>query len=321
MRVLHWHVHGAWSTAFVHGPHTYVVPVTPDRGPDGRGRARTYEWPANAVEVAPDDLCREDVDVVVLQRMSELRLAQRWLGRRPGRDVPAVYVEHNTPRERVPDGRHPLSNQTAIPVVHVTYFNQLFWDCGRAPTTVVEHGIVDPGHQYKGDLARAGVVVNEPVRRWRVAGTDLLADFSRASPLDVFGMGVRDLPDRLRVRDGRVATVDDLPQHRMHEELARRRVYLHPFRWTSLGLALVEAMHLGLPVVSLATTEVVDAVPPEGGVVSNRPEVLTDALRAFLADPDQARETGAAARAAAKERYSLDRFLAAWDQIFEEVTR
>jgi hypothetical protein len=321
MRILHWHVHGAWSTAFVHGPHTYLVPVTRDRGPDGRGRARTYRWPANAVEVTPRELRQADVDVVVLQRTSELRLAERWLGRRPGRDVPAVYVEHNTPRERVPDGRHPLAEQSAIPIVHVTHFNQLFWDCGRAPTTVVEHGIVDPGYRYKGDHARAGVVVNEPIRRWRVTGTDLLATFSRTSPLDVFGMGVRELPKRLGADDGRVVTFEDLPQHRMHEELARRRVYLHPFRWTSLGLALVEAMHLGMPIVSLATTEVVDAVPPDAGVVSNRPEALTDALRDFLADPDRARETGAAARAAATRRYSLHRFLAAWDRIFEEVTR
>jgi glycosyltransferase involved in cell wall biosynthesis len=214
-----------------------------------------------------------------------------------------------------------LAEQSAIPIVHVTHFNQLFWDCGRAPTTVVEHGIVDPGYRYKGDHARAGVVVNEPIRRWRVTGTDLLATFSRTSPLDVFGMGVRELPKRLGADDGRVVTFEDLPQHRMHEELARRRVYLHPFRWTSLGLALVEAMHLGMPIVSLATTEVVDAVPPDAGVVSNRPEALTDALRDFLADPDRARETGAAARAAATRRYSLHRFLAARDRIFEEVTR
>jgi hypothetical protein len=41
VRVLLWHVHGAWTTAFVHGPHQYLVPVTPDRGPDGLGHART----------------------------------------------------------------------------------------------------------------------------------------------------------------------------------------------------------------------------------------------------------------------------------------
>ena len=50
----------------------------------------------------------------------------------------------------------------------------------------------------------------------------------------------------------------------MHAALARRRVYVHPFRWTSLGLALIEAMHLGMPVVAVATTEAVEAVPAGG---------------------------------------------------------
>ena len=45
MNVLVWHVHGAWTTAFVHGRHRYLVPVDAGRGPYGRGRARTYHWP------------------------------------------------------------------------------------------------------------------------------------------------------------------------------------------------------------------------------------------------------------------------------------
>src|ERR671938_804 len=65
------------------------------------------------------------------------------------------------------------------------------------------------------------------------------------------------------------------PQHELHGEMARRRAYLHPIRWTSLGLSLLEAMHLGMPVVALGTTEVHEAVPPEAGVVSTRLDVLT----------------------------------------------
>ncbi len=313
MRVLHWHVHGSWSTSFVHGRQTHLVPVTPGRGPDGRGRAQTYHWPDNAIEVAPDELCHERVDVVVLQRPHELDLATAWLGRRPGRDVPAVYVEHNTPRGDVPNTRHPMAGQDAIPVVHVTPFNNLFWDCGRAPTRVVEHGIVDPGHRYTGELARAGVVVNEPVRRGRITGTDLLPRFAEAVPLDVFGMGVSGLPG--------VTTFEDLPQAQLHAELARRRVYLHPIRWTSLGLSLLEAMHLGMPVVALGTTEAFEAVPAEAGVVSTRVDVLADALRTYVADPDRARHAGDAARAAALKRYSLGAFLTEWDRLLQEVAR
>jgi glycosyltransferase involved in cell wall biosynthesis len=255
--------------------------------------------------------------VVVLQRPHERELVERWTGRRPGRDVPAVYVEHNTPGDDVPFTRHPLADQTAVPVVHVTHFNRLFWDCGTAPTDVVEHGIVDPGHRYTGDAggraARAAVVVNDPVRRGRAVGTDLLPALARTAPLDVFGMRVDGLGDALGVPADRLRTFEDLPQHRLHEELASRRVYVHTSRWTSLGLSLLEAMHLGMPVVVLGTTEAVAAVPADAGVVSTRPEELAAAVRHLADDPSSARRMGDAAREVALSRYGLARFLADWD--------
>ena len=61
-------------------------------------------------------------------------------------------------------------------------------------------------------------------------------------------------------------------------------------------------------------------MPPEAGVVSTSVERLEGALRAFVADPELARRTGRAARAAARRRYALDRFLADWDRLLKEVT-
>jgi Glycosyl transferases group 1 len=313
MRILMWHVHGSWTTSFVQGDHEYLLPLTPGRDSDGLGRARTWNWPRSAVEVPYQDLRDTDFDLVLLQRPHELELAERWTGRRPGRDVPAVYVEHNTPGGGVPYTRHPLADQTQIPLVHVTHFNRLFWDCGDAPTDVIEHGIVDPGHLYSGDWARAAVVVNDPVRRGRAVGTDLLTGLSRTAALDVFGMNVHALNDALDIPGDRLWTFEDLPQDRLHRELARRRVYVHTSRWTSLGLSLLEAMHLGMPVVALATTEAVAAVPPEAGVVTTRLEELAAAVWRFVHDPSEAQVVGAAARRAALSRYGLGRFLADWD--------
>jgi Glycosyl transferases group 1 len=316
VRVLIWHVHGAWTTAFVHGRHEYLIPVTPDRGPDGLGRARTYAWPPAAVEVTRQEAAAAEVDVVVLQRPQELHgLAEAWLGgRRPGRDVPAVYLEHNAPQGRVGDMRHPAADRDDLVVVHVTHFNDLFWDCGTTRTRVVEHGVVDPGYRYGGELASAAVVVNEAARRGRVTGTDLLARLGAQVPVDLFGMGA----ERLAGTPG-VRSAQELPQARLHAEMARRRLYLHPVRWTSLGLSLLEAMHLGMPVVGLATTEVVEAVPADAGVLSTSVDVLADAARRLLADPEQARVMGKAARAATQARYGLRRFLDDWDRVLEEV--
>ena len=118
------------------------------------------------------------------------------------------------------------------------------------------------------------MVINEPVRRWRVTGTDLLPRFAEIAPLDVYGMGVAGLADHLGLPADRLTRHDDVPQDRMHAELARRRAYLHLCRWTSLGLSLIEAMAIGMPVVALATTEAVAAVPPDAGVLSTRLDTL-----------------------------------------------
>jgi glycosyltransferase involved in cell wall biosynthesis len=307
MRILLWHVHGSWTTAFVQGDHDYVVPVVPDRGPDGVGRARTWEWPDRVVERRPDELRSEALDAVVLQRPHEIDLVRQWTGRIPGADLPAVYLEHNAPTDGPVDSRHPLADQREIPIVHVTHFNRLFWDCGRARVTVIEHGIVDPGARYTGELPRVAAAINEPVRRGRVVGTDLLASIGEVAPVDLFGMS--DGPVRGATAAG------NQPQDQMHSDLARRRVYFHSSRWTSLGLSLLEAMHLAMPVVVVDATEAGRAVPTNAGAVSCDLEDLRAAVRYFVQEPEAARLAGKSARAHALEHYGLPRFLADWDEL------
>jgi hypothetical protein len=311
-RVLVWHVHGSWTSAFVSGRHEYLVPRLPEGGPWGLGKCGR-DWPS-AHELTPSELAEVDIDVVVLQRVEEIELTRRWLGRRPGVDLPAVYVEHNTPAERPVTTRHPMAEQCSIPLVHVTHFNDLVWDSGRCPRRVIPHGIVDPGALYTGELGRVAVMINEPARRGRVVGTDLLPRFADVAPIDVYGIEADSLGNRDPIR-GR----GDLTQLELHRQVASRRVYLHTARWTSLGLSLIEAMHLGLPVVSLATTEAAVAVPPEAGVLSTDVEQLRTGLRRFLADPDLAAATGKFGREFALAHFGLPRFLSRWDDLLGEV--
>jgi glycosyltransferase involved in cell wall biosynthesis len=221
----------------------------------------------------------------------------------------------------VADTRHPCADLPGVHLVHVTHFNDLMWDSGGAPVTVIEHGVVDPGHLYTGELRRAAVVINEPVRRWRTTGTDLLPRLARGAPLDVFGMRLDDLGAALGMGPDLLRTMGDLRPHRLHNWMARRRVYLHPPRWTSLGLSLIEAMHIGMPVVGLASTEAVRAVPPAAGVISTRVDDLVEALRMLMNEPAMARQMGKSAREHALDRYGLTRFLRRWDDLLWQVAR
>ena len=321
MNILVWHHHGSWMTNFVRGRHTYVVPVVGDRGVDGRGRAMTWNWPDRVVERTPDELSETPIDVVIVQSPRELELAGQWLGgRRPGPDVPLVWLEHNAPQGRINEMCHPARDRDDVTIVHVTHTNALFWDTGRTRVEVIEHGVADPGYMYSGEVEASGVVINEPVRRCRVTGTDLLPRFGAAGSVELYGMGT----ERLHAALGRPSWLrahGDVPQHAMHRSLAGCRCYVHPFRWTSLGLSLVEAMLLGLPVVALATTEVPAVVPPSAGVVSHDVDALVTAARRFQRDPVAAADVGRAGRAHALERFSLERFLSDWDQLLEVMCR
>ncbi|WIM99472.1 glycosyltransferase [Actinoplanes oblitus] len=302
MNILLWHVHGSWTTSFVQGKHRYLIPVNDARDEWGRGRARTFDWP-DSVEELPLDQIR-DADVAIVQRPEEIDLVPPSL--------PVIYVEHNTPKGDVPDTRHPLADRDDVVIAHVTHFNELFWDCGSTRTTVIEHGIVEPKARWTGELERLAIVTNEPIRRGRVTGTDLFGRFSPVAPLDVFGMGVAGL------RSERITPYDDPPQAAMHEQLAQRRAYLHLCRWTSLGLSLIEAMQMGMPVIGLATTEAIAAVPPDAGVLSTRVDTLVEAAQWLIDEPEEARRMGERARRTALARYGLDRFLADWDHLLEE---
>lgn len=318
MRILIWHVHGSWMTNFVQGNHTYIVPVIPSRGPDGRGRAMTWKWPASVVECPPEELADAAADVVIVQDARQLDLAQEWLGQ-PGRHLPIIWLEHNTPQGPINQMQHPAKDRSDVTVVHVTNTNALFWDTGTARSVVIEHGVIDPGWRWTGEVRRTAVVVNEPLRRWRISGSDLLGRFGTVAGVDLFGMAGLELATALG--NPNWLSTYDLSQPALHDELASRRCYLHPFRWTSLGLSLIEAMLLGMPVVALATTEVPDAVPDSTGIVSNDLDRLRAGVARLHADHEYAAELGQAARRHALDRFSHQRFLAEWDRLLETTVR
>lgn len=319
MRIFVWHLHGSWTTAFVQGDHEYFVPVVPEHNADGLGRAATLRWPERVHEVTPEQVADLGLDLVILQRERDEFLFEKWSGRRIGRDVAAIWVEHDCPRGDVPWSRHPAADRHDLVLAHVTHFNSWMWDTGATETRVIEHGIVDPGDKWTGELARSAVISNNPIRRGRLVGTDLLTAFAQIAPVDLFGMNASAVPETLGARSIGISPIDDLPQMMLHQEIGRRRLYLHLTRWTSLGLSLIEAMHLGMPIVALGNTEAWMAVRPEFGFISTRIEDLQRGVRDLINDHSLALEMGAKARDFARERYGLGRFLGDWDRLIKEV--
>jgi glycosyltransferase involved in cell wall biosynthesis len=217
--------------------------------------------------------------------------------------LPKIYLEHDPPRQHATDELHPADDPNML-IVHVTAFNALMWRHERSPTRIIEHGVVAPdGVAYRGELPRGIVVVNHLARRGRRLGHDLFLAARAAVPLDLIGMGAEEA--------GGIGEIK-------HEELpsftARYRFFFNPIRYTSLGLAVVEAMMIGLPIVGLATTELVTVVRNgEMGFVDTSLERLVPRMRELVANPSEARRLGAAARKYARERFGIGRFVSDWN--------
>ena len=314
MRVLLWYAHGSYVNALVRGNHQYLVCAADPFG--GGPPIPTSPWPESVTVVGVEELRADPPDVVVIQRLEEIDCCRSLLGFEPGRDRPAIFCEHNVPRHDIPSAAHPLADRNRWLIVHVTGVNALLWDCGRTRTKTIGHGIPDPAARYVGDLGRAAFVVNEPVRRGRVVGTDLLPIVAPRVGVDVFGIDGDRLIAARPEADLRFG--GNLSQAELWDAVAQDRVYLHLVRWTSLGLSLIEAMLMAMPVAVLAMTEAA-SLPPEIGVVSSDPDRLRRRVEELIDDPDGARRCGLLAREVALERFSLAAFLRNWDEAYEQA--
>lgn len=310
LKVLTWHVHGSYLEYLAYCGHDLIVPVLPGRPERFAGRPADATWPANVREMPADRLHLERFDAIVYQHKSnwtEDRL--RWLSDTQLSRTPQALIEHDPPREHPTDTRHPVDDPS-VTIVHVTYFNQLMWDCGSTPTRVIEHGVTVPADAaWTGELDRAVAVVNNIVSRGRRLGPDVLERMRSHLSVDLFGMGSEEC-----------GGLGERPHAALAHEVARYRFFFNPIRYTSLGLAVCEAMMLGAPVVGLATTEMSVAV--ENGVtgyVHTDQDYLAQRGLELLEDRALAARLGAAARERALERHGIGRFARDWDAFLREL--
>lgn len=296
LRILTWQTHGAYLHYLLQAPHDFHVIAEP-----GSVAPR-----ANLRLVPPERARDLELDCILFQDDAHYFDAQHRLLSAGQRALPKVYLEHDPPREHPTDTLHPVQDKNVL-LVHVTPFNQLMWDSGVTPSRVVEHGVIPPPVRWTGELERGLVVVNNMAARGRRLGWDIYQAARREVALDLVGMGeeaMREVPHR------------DLPRF-----AAPYRFFFHPARYTSLGLALIEAMMLGMPVVALAATEVSSVLRNgENGIAATSYELLLADMHRLLADMSLARHLGERGRRTARERFGIGRFVADWNSVFAEVT-
>ena len=309
LKILTWHTHGNYLYYLSQLPHDLYVLSKPDRAPGYGGRCGDLPWGDNVIDLPVAKAAQCELDCILFQDdVQYLEDQYAWLSPAQ-RQLPRIYLEHDPPPSHPTDMVHPVDDP-ALLLVHVTHFNALMWQSGRTPTAVIEHGVLVPADvRYDGDLARGLVIVNHLARRGRRLGSDVFERVRVQVPLDLIGMGAEEAGGMGEVRHAQLAAFS-----------SRYRFLFNPIRYTSLGLAVIEAMAIGMPVVGLATTEMATVIDNGvNGYVDTNIERLIAHMQCLLHDAPLARRLGEGARATARQRFGIERFCADWNAVLERV--
>lgn len=310
LKILIWHIHGSYLNTLARIHHDWYLPVTPERGTGYGGRGRSFDLPSYMREVPAQQVRDLDLDLVIYQTPRNYFEDHYAILSPEQQRLPKIYLEHNTPRPHPTNSRHPVDDPNVL-LVHVTNYNRLMWDSGNTPTVVIEHSVaIDPMVQYQGQRAQGITVVNGMQRRPRIAGYDIFLRARQQVPLEAVGMETEAF-----------GGLGDIFYRHLHRQIAEYRFLFSPMRYTSLPLAVVEAMTIGMPVLALATTELPTVI--ENGVhgyISCDVMFLIEQMQMLCSNLELARHLGANAQRRAQERFGLNRFIHDWNEVFTRVT-
>ena len=308
LRILTWHIHGSYLYYLTQCQHDFYLPVKPGHPEGYGGRLGNLHWAGNVHDVPAASVREQAFDCILFQSRQNYLHDQYEILSDDQRQLPRLYLEHDPPQEHPTNTRHPVDDPDVL-LVHVTPFNVLMWDNGCTPTCVIEHGVTMPTVQYTGEIDRGLVVVNGLRSRGRRLGADIFEQVSQQVPLDLVGMGATG-------HNG----LGEVPHGQLPAFQARYRFFFNPIRYTSLGLAVCEAMMLGMPIVGLATAEMATVI--ENGVsgyVDTDVDRLVETMQGLLVNPVEARRLGAGAQQYAQKRFNIQRFTRDWDAAFARV--
>jgi len=306
-KILTWHVHGSYLYYLTQANADFYLPVGEGDRPGYGGRSGSFPWGKNVFEIPARQVRKLALDCVVFQSPQNYFEDQYEVLSAAQRRLPRMYIEHDPPREHPTDTKHIVDDPSVL-LVHVTDFNNLMWDNGQTPTTVIDHGVMVPGGvAYTGEIPKGIVVINNIATRGRRLGLDVLNQVRKAVPLDIVGMGAE-----------AVGGLGEIPHDALPAFVAKYRFFFNPIRYTSLGLAICEAMLLGVPVVGLATTELVTVIRNgKNGYIETSVANLIPRMQQLLADRTLAERLSKGARSYANKRFSIERFARDWERTFQ----
>jgi hypothetical protein len=308
IKIFSWHIHGSYLFYLSLGNFEIYVPIDEKKSEGYIGRGSTFPFGPNVHEIPAERVKQLTFDCILFQIPRNYTRDQFEILSEEQRQLPKIYLEHDPPQGVPTDTKH-LIQDPEVSVVHVTHFNRLMWDNGPTPTRVIDHGVATPSATYTGELAKGIVVINNLSDRGRRLGLDVFTEVRKHVPIDLIGMDSKKLNG-----------LGEILHPQLPEFISKYRFFFNPIRYTSLGLAVLEAMMTGVPVVGLATTEMVTVIRDgESGFLHTDINYLISRMNELLTDRELAQRIGAAGRKVVMDRFNIQRFNADWQRLLSGI--
>lgn len=306
LKIFTWHIHGTYLYYLSQGDYTIYIPVNNERNEGYYGRGKTFPFGNNVIEMPAHEVRELEFDCVLFQTNKNYLVDQYEILSERQRGLPRIYLEHDPPVKHPSDARH-VMNDPDVLMVHVTHFNKLMWQNDNGNVRVIDHGVLRPPVDYSGQLEKGIVVINNLYQRGRKLGADIFGEVSKRVPLDLIGMGTKEY-----------GGLGEVLHPHLPAFISRYRFFFNPIRYTSLGLAVCEAMMMGMPVVALATTEYVTAIQNDvSGFIHTDVEYLVEKMQLLLQNRQLAISLGTEAKKCAEQRFNIERFVSDWKHAFQ----
>lgn len=224
--------------------------------------------------------------------------------------LPLIHLEHTMPMPGwSPEHLNQLKSLTATETVFITEYSRDFWGYKEDEASVIEHMIDGEVFCPKNELKENYClqVCNDFINRDLPCGYSVWERVTAGLPRKVLG-------DTAGLSNG----CNSLEE--MVCEFQKASIYINTSQYSPIPMSVLEAMACECAVVSSATCMIPEII--ENGVngfVSNDEKQLREYLQTLLHDPNLAREMGAKARETVLQRFSKDKFLNGWNQLFKKV--
>ncbi len=321
LNIFTWNIHGTYLSTLAQTGQNLYLPIKEGRPYNYDGKTLGYEWPETTHEISINQIKDIDYDLLIFHTPQQVREEQFLVLSEEQRKLPKIYIVHTPFKEDYhsnPEKRKTLEKikKEILPrvdaIVHITKYNFDQWTKifpeTKNKSCIIYHGIPIPRIKWSGEIAKAiSAVYNLPERA--ECGSDLYQKVSQKVPITLYGFNSE-----------KFGGLGPMSNDKLKIEFTKHRTYFNSTAASSVPMAMLEAMSVGTPPVTTATTELPNIIKNGiNGFISKDPDILVEKLILLLSDRNLAEKMGRRAQETIKEEFSIKRFTKQWNNLFYKI--